>query len=120
MPPTIARLSRARSREGRRRKGSKSWIFHNAFHARRRSKTRRLLRNKKPRCAGLLQEPSDGLEPSTPSYHGGFGASRAYTRSSAAQFRLEISMSGPRKHASRDVARVVSDVSVLCPRVVDG
>src|SRR5215218_637155 len=80
MPPTVARLSRARSREGRRRKGSESRIFHNAFHARRRSKTRRLLRNKKPRCAGLLQEPLTDSNRRPPPYHGGFGASRAYTR----------------------------------------
>ena len=30
--------------------------------------------------AGLLGKPSDGLEPSTPPYHGGSLASRAYTR----------------------------------------
>jgi hypothetical protein len=30
--------------------------------------------------AGTFGKPSDGLEPSTPPYHGGFGATRAYTR----------------------------------------
>jgi hypothetical protein len=51
-------------------------------------------------------------------YHGGFGASRAYTcdhpRHSSSWVKREV------KNASRGVEHVVSDVSVLCPRAVVG
>jgi hypothetical protein len=61
-------------------------------------------------------KPSDRLEPSTPPYHGGIEASRAGTRDHR---RLSFPANRAVRvvgDASRDVARVVSDVSVLCPR----
>jgi hypothetical protein len=53
-------------------------------------------------------EPSDGLELSTPSL-----PSRAIASDAPSPANRVIA---GRKHASRDGARVVSDVSVLCPR----
>jgi hypothetical protein len=67
----------------------------------------------------LTLEPSDGLEPSTPSLPWRFpGVTRVHARSLAAQFLLQIDLDPDSRDASRDVARVVSDVSVLCPRCV--
>jgi len=57
-------------------------------------------------------EPSDGLEPSTPPYHGSLDASRAYTRGArATRFRLEI-----RPFWALGMRRETSRVSFLmCP-----
>jgi hypothetical protein len=69
--------------------------------------------------AGTLCKPSDGLEPSTPSLPWRFrerhGRTRAITRDTVWPGNPTIP-GGP--DASRGVARVVSDVSVLCPRAV--
>ena len=46
-------------------------------------------RGKKPIYRDFL-EPSDGLEPSTPPYHGGSGAVLAGTRALATTFLLQI------------------------------
>src|SRR6059036_3252410 len=73
MPPTIARFSKARSRERLAGKGYRNWIFHNTFHARPRAKTRRLLPKKKPRFAGPLQSPLTDSNRRPPPYHGGCG-----------------------------------------------
>jgi hypothetical protein len=62
---------------------------------------------------------SDGLEPSTPPYHGGSGRQtrkRAISQDIFFPGNRVNSATGP---APRDVARVVSDVSVLCPAAVD-
>ena len=67
----------------------------------------------KCRFAGTLRKPSDGLEPSTPPYHGGFGAgvTRVHTRSLATQFLLQIQLI-----LAEDVRREASRVSFLmCP-----
>ena len=73
----------------------------------------------KCRFAGTLCKPSDGLEPSTPSLPWRFErVTRVHARSLAPQFLLQIGLILTPRGASRDVARVVSDVSVLCPRLV--
>ena len=58
-------------------------------------------------------KPSDGLEPSTPSLP---FWSRAYTLDHSRHTFSCKSAERALEDASRDVARVVSDVSVLCPR----
>jgi hypothetical protein len=74
----------------------------------------------KCRFTGTLGKPSDGLEPSTPSLPWKFWCvTRVHTRSLATQFLLQIGLNLTREIASRGVARVVSDVSVLCLRAVD-
>ena len=65
-------------------------------------------------------KPSDGLEPSTPSLPWRFRERHARTRAITGDTlspanRAELDAGD----ASRDVARVVSDVSVLCPPPVD-
>ena len=64
--------------------------------------------NKTSPFAGLSCKHSDGLEPSTPPYHGGFGASRAYmrTRDTLSPANRAVACG---RDASRDVARVVSN-----------
>ena len=59
--------------------------------------------------AGTSAKPSDGLEPSTPSLP-------LQARSLATWIVLQVGAVGCGGDASRDVASVVSDVSVLCPR----
>src|SRR5215204_5359654 len=51
-------------------------------------------------------------------YHGGLGASRAYTRDHPRHCLCCESAWLTGAGCSRDVALVVSDVSVLCPRLV--
>ena len=63
-------------------------------------------------CAASSAEPSDGLEPSTPSLP---SRARAITRDTVSPANQAVAGG---RGASRDVARVVSDVSVLCPRLV--
>jgi hypothetical protein len=73
----------------------------------------------KGRFAGTLRKPSDGLEPSTPSLPWRFRGGR-HARTHAIT-RDTVSPANPADpgggRASRGVARVVSDVSVSCPRV---
>src|SRR5439155_23368421 len=60
-----------------------------------------ILNEKGPTC-GAFAKPSDGLEPSTPPYHGGFGASRACTRDHS---RHTLSCKSRRSKDRRCVAR---------------
>ena len=64
-------------------------------------------------------KPSDGLAPSTPSLPWRFsGVTRVHARSLATHILLQIGPFEGIGEASRDVAGVVSDASVLCPRLV--
>jgi hypothetical protein len=65
--------------------------------------------------AGLSESPLTDSNRRPPPYHGGFGASHAYTRDHSDAVS-PANRAGPgAADASRDVSRVVSDVSVLCP-----
>jgi hypothetical protein len=69
--------------------------------------------------AGPLVKPSPGLEPGTASLPWRFqGVTRVDARSLAPLILLQIVAVRRMGAAPRDVARVVSDVSVLCPRCV--
>jgi CubicO group peptidase (beta-lactamase class C family) len=75
------------------------------------------------RFQALHQSPRHRLlphrEPSTPSLPWRFrGVTRVHARSLATQFFLQTDWIGTAEYASQDVARVQSDVSVLCPRAV--
>jgi hypothetical protein len=78
--------------------------------------------NKKPPICGRFlcrREPSDGLEPSTPFLTMEVSVRHARTRAATSDTVLPAKSASVRlEDASRDVARVVSDVSVLCPRFV--
>ena len=74
--------------------------------------------HKKAPFPGLSSKPSDGLEPSTPSYHGGSQASREDTPGQSRHSFPANQADLTATDVSRCVARVVSDVSVLCPRPV--
>ena len=73
----------------------------------------------KCRFTGTLCKPSDGLEPSTPSLPWRFiGVTRVHMRSRATPFFLQIRLIWPLWICRETSRGVVSDVSVLCPRVV--
>ena len=67
-----------------------------------------------------LQGPLPDSNRRPPPYHGGFGASLAYMLDHSRHTFPANRTVRRTGHASRDVARVVSDVSVLCPRTVYG
>jgi hypothetical protein len=70
-----------------------------------------------PACAGLLQEPSDGLEPSTPSLPWRFrGVTCGHARSLATQFFLQI-FQIRRRTMRRETSRVSC---LMCPFCVRG
>jgi hypothetical protein len=71
------------------------------------------------RRAALLQSPLPDSNRRPPPYHGGFYGSRACTRDHARQGFPANQSDLAAEDMSRDVARVVSDVSVSCPRAVD-
>ena len=78
------------------------------------SKSRHHGQHNIPICR-VLDKPSSGLEPETPSLPWRFGS---VTRVHARSLTTQLSCKPARSGASRCVARVVSDVSVLCPRSV--
>ena len=74
--------------------------------------------NKNPRFTGIfsLSEPSDGLEPSTPSLPRKFGSgTREHTRSSETQFLLQIGVI-QRRLMRRDTSRVSFLMCPFCVR----
>jgi hypothetical protein len=74
-------------------------------------------RQKRVPICSAFEKPSDGLEPSTPPYHGSLGGSRPCTRDhSRLKFLLQI---GPVR--TPEVRRETSRVSLLmCPFCVRG
>jgi hypothetical protein len=83
-----------------------------------RSRRSKVLGTEKCRRAGLLQSPLTDSNRRPPPYHGSLRVSRAYTRDHSRHDFSWKSVDLSARDASRDVARVVSDVSVLCPRRV--
>jgi hypothetical protein len=111
-----------RSRSVRRRRPApRTWELHNRLHTWCTLERMQNARRRKALICRDFAEPSDGLEPSTPSLtmevQDRHARTRAITRGTvlpANRVKRDV------KNASRGVARVVSDVSVLCPRAVVG
>jgi len=95
-------------------------FFHNPFHERATWTRCKSWINKKPRFAGPLQSPltdSNRRPLLTMEVSGCHARTRATIRDTLPPATRTDAGGGD---ASRDVARVVSDVSVLCPRRVNG
>jgi hypothetical protein len=91
--------------------------FHKGLHTHRTLEIVQVQPTAGARFCGAFAEPSDGLEPSTPlltmEVPNRHSRTRVVTRGTHSPANCAVRRTGD---ASLDVARVVSDVSVLCPR----
>jgi hypothetical protein len=119
LAPDPMRSVRDRARFGTKGRRLDFWELHKRLHTHRILELVQAERKRKAAICTAFVEPSDGLEPSTPSLPWRFrSVTRVHARSPKAQFLLQIPADPGVRDASQGVARVVSDVSVLCPWLV--